>query len=92
MSAFVKIKKYGIETRKISQEAEGVFSVCSINSVYGRNDSEYQWDLHTEKSFPNIYKIKPKLDCTYHFPIYLEPKRRPFGSKSEYGINNLISV
>ena len=26
--------------------------------------------------------IKPKSDCTYHFPIKLEPNGRPFGSKS----------
>ena len=35
-------------------------------------------DLDTEKS----YEIKPKSDCSNHFPIYLEWNRLPFGSKS----------
>ena len=33
---------------------------------------------YTEKS----YQINPKSDCIYHFPVDLEPKGRPFGSKS----------
>ena len=33
---------------------------------------------HTEIFF----QIKPKSDCVYHFQIDLEPKGRPFGSKS----------
>ena len=32
--------------------------------------------------FLKSYQIKPISDCIYHFPIDLEPNRRPFCSKS----------
>ena len=30
----------------------------------------------------NSYKINPKSDCIYHFPIDLKPNGRSFGFKS----------
>ena len=38
--------------------------------------------VHTETFFSKCNSIKPKSDCIYHFPIDLEPNRRPLGSKS----------
>ena len=41
------------------------------------------WNTLTHREFfLKSYEIKPKSDCSYHFPIDLEPNGRPFGSKS----------
>ena len=48
-------------------------------------------NIHTEKS----YRIKPKSDCIYHFPIDLDPNGHcPFAvlNQSENGKYNQISV
>ena len=44
--------------------------------------------------FSKYHLIKPKSDCSYHFPIDFEPNRRPFAvpNLSENGKYNLISV
>ena len=44
--------------------------------------------------FSKSYQVKPKSDCIYHFPIYLEPNERPFVvlNQSGNGKYNLISV
>ena len=51
----------------------------------------YTPSLTHRETFSKSYRLNPKSDCIYDFPIYLDPNERPFGcERSENGKYNLI--
>ena len=56
--------------------------ISQLQQFQLRNTSqEISDDIHRE-IFSKSYKIKPKSECIYNFPIDLELNGRSFGSKS----------
>ena len=78
------------------------FNFCPPSTLWHVSTShDYHSKLTLFHTFPCKHReifskscwINPKSDCIYHFPIDLEPNRRPFGfpNQSENVKYNLIS-